>query len=116
MAVFRERPQIQALINLERGKFGLVYETFGTPALDPEIELRIPEEFDYVKEFGTKGDEEKSRYKEVHKLSGVYFPGRYMLVQWWPKKPAHGSATVGAASTRLPMTTGTQRAKHGHED
>jgi hypothetical protein len=74
----------------------LVYETFGTPAINPEIEVIIPDDFDYVKEFGTPGSNEKARYKNVYKLTGVYFPGRYMLVQWWPKSAA---ADTQASST-----------------
>jgi hypothetical protein len=63
-----------------------VFETFGTPAINPEIEVLVPEDFDHRIEFGTPGDVRKSVYSNRYTLSGVYFPGQYMFVRWWPKK------------------------------
>jgi hypothetical protein len=39
----------------------------------------------HYKEFGTVGDVEKAQLSNKYTLRGVYFPGQYMLVQWWPK-------------------------------
>ena len=69
-----------------------VYETFGTPAVDPEIEVVIPDDMLHVFEFGTVGDVEESRFSKKYKLRGVYFPGQYMLVRWWPKPQEHLAA------------------------
>jgi len=67
----------------------LVYETFGTPAVDPVIEVVISDDFQHVKEFGTVGDVEEARYSPRYQLRGVYFPGQYMLVRWWPRQQDH---------------------------
>jgi hypothetical protein len=65
----------------------VVYEVFGTPATNPEIEVILPDDMDYHAEFGTVGDVDVERFPpKRHKLKGVYFPGQVMLVQWWPKK------------------------------
>ena len=64
----------------------VIYEVFGTPAVDPEIEVIIPDDMCHVKEFGTIGDVQEERFSSRYKLHGVYFPGQYMLVQWWPKR------------------------------
>src|SRR5262249_43997314 len=66
----------------------LVFETFGMPAVEPEIEVIIDPELDYDVEFGTYGDVEKSRYSSRRRLHGVYFPGQHMFVRWWPKATA----------------------------
>jgi hypothetical protein len=63
-----------------------VFETFRTPALNPEIEVIVPEGFDHRIEFGTSGRRTKLAYSNRYTLSGVYFPGQYMFVRWWPKK------------------------------
>jgi hypothetical protein len=63
-----------------------VCETFTTPAVNPEIHVIVPDELEYEVDFGTSGDVEKEKYTERHKLSGVYFPGQFMQVTWWPKK------------------------------
>jgi hypothetical protein len=67
----------------------LIFETFGMPAIDPEIEVVIDAGLDYHVEFGTYGDVEKPRYGNRHRLSGVYFSGQHMFVRWWPKERAH---------------------------
>jgi hypothetical protein len=64
----------------------VVTETFLSPALNPAIEVIVPVDFDYQAGFGRSGDVEKSRYTGRHTLSGVYFPGQHMFVQWWPKE------------------------------
>jgi hypothetical protein len=66
----------------------LVFETFGMPAVEPEIEVIIDPGLNYHVEFGPYGDVEKSRYGNRHRLSGVYFPGQHMFVRWWPKRAA----------------------------
>jgi hypothetical protein len=63
-----------------------VFETFLTPALNPEMEVIVPEGFDHRIEFGTSGERTRIAYSNRYVLSGVYFPGQYMFVRWWPKK------------------------------
>jgi hypothetical protein len=63
-----------------------VFETFLTPVVSPEIEVIVPEGFDHRIEFGTSGKRTKIAYSNRYVLSGVYFPGQYMFVRWWPKK------------------------------
>ena len=64
-----------------------IYETFRIPITNPEIRLQIDEsEFDHRYAFGTSGDVIKEKFKNHYKLSGVYFPGQFMLVRWWPKQ------------------------------
>jgi hypothetical protein len=65
----------------------LIYETFLTPAINPEIEVIVTDDFEIKVEFGTEGDVIKSRYAERRTLSGIYFPGQCMIVRWWPKQP-----------------------------
>jgi hypothetical protein len=66
----------------------VIYEVFGTPAVNPEIEVIIPDDMDHVFQFGTIGDTKQERYAKRYQLHGVYFPGQYMLVQWWPRPAA----------------------------
>jgi hypothetical protein len=80
-----------------------VYETFIDPLVNPSIEVIIDNNVFYHRiEFGTKGDVEPSRYANKYKLTGVYFPGQYMLVRWWPKKGLElpGSAVADPAPSR----------------
>ena len=63
-----------------------VFETFLTPVVNPEIEVIIPEGFDHRIEFGTSGERTRIAYSNRYVLSGVYFPGQYMFVRWWPKR------------------------------
>jgi hypothetical protein len=63
-----------------------VFETFATPAINPEIEVTVPEGFDHRIEFGTSGERTRIAYSNRYILSGVYFPGQYCFVRWWPKK------------------------------
>jgi hypothetical protein len=63
-----------------------VFETFLTPVINPEIEVIIPEGFDHRIEFGTSGERTRIAYSNRYVLSGVYFPGQYMFVRWWPKR------------------------------
>lgn len=74
----------------------ICFETFRTPIKNPEIIVEIDEnEFCHVVQFGTAGDRHKTQYKNHYTLSGVYFPGQYMFVRWWPKpkSPAEAAAT-----------------------
>jgi hypothetical protein len=65
-----------------------MYETFRPPIVNPEIEVVInDEEFSHVVTFGTLGKVTKSEFKHHYTLSGVYFPGQFMFVRWWPKEP-----------------------------
>jgi hypothetical protein len=64
----------------------IIYETFRAPAIDPEIEVIISDEFEHGVTFGTAGEVIQSAYGRRYKLSGVYFPGQFMYVRWWPKE------------------------------
>ena len=67
-----------------------VYETFRTPIVNPEIEVIIDDEkFSHVATFGTFGDVTKAEFNNHYTLSGVYFPGQFMVVRWWPKELAN---------------------------
>jgi hypothetical protein len=68
-----------------RRKNDVLFETFLTPVINPEIEVILPTDFEHHITFGTHGDVEKSKYQNRYTLSGVYFPGQYMYVRWWPK-------------------------------
>jgi hypothetical protein len=64
-----------------------MWETFRVPIINPEIEVLIDDkEFSHDIQFGTPGDYTKSEYSSHYTLSGVYFPGQFMFVRWWPKK------------------------------
>jgi hypothetical protein len=64
----------------------IYFETFRTPIKNPEIVVEVnDEEFCHVVEFGTTGDRSKSQFENHYTLSGVFFPGQYMYVRWWPK-------------------------------
>jgi hypothetical protein len=66
-----------------------IYETFRVPIVNPEIKVVIDDnEFSHTAEFGTYGNRTKSKYENHYTLSGVYFPGQFMVVRWWPKKMA----------------------------
>jgi hypothetical protein len=72
-----------------RSTNGDVFETFREPIVNPEIEVILDEhEFDHIVRFGTHGDVTKSQYANHYTLSGVYFPGQFMVVRWWPKAPS----------------------------
>jgi hypothetical protein len=73
-----------------------VFETFSTPVINPEIEVIVPEGFEHRIEFGTSGERTRIAYSNRYILSGVYFPGQYMFVRWWPK-------TEAAALARPPV-------------
>jgi hypothetical protein len=65
----------------------IYFEAFRTPIKNPEIVVEIDEkEFAHFVEFGTTGDKKKSQYENRYTLRGVYFPGQYMYVRWWPKQ------------------------------
>jgi hypothetical protein len=65
-----------------------MYETFRQPIVNPQIRVLIDEDkFSHDITFGTYGDKTKSKYENLYTLSGVYFPGQYMVVRWWPKAP-----------------------------
>jgi hypothetical protein len=65
---------------------GDVFETFRQPIVNPEIVVILDDkEFDHIVTFGTLGDVGKFQYGNHYTLSGVYFPGQFMVVRWWPK-------------------------------
>jgi hypothetical protein len=66
-----------------------MFETFRFPIVNPKIEVILDEkEFSHTIAFGTHGDWRKSEYGNHYTLSGVYFPGQFMWVRWWPKASA----------------------------
>jgi hypothetical protein len=70
-----------------------IYETFRTPIVNPIIEVFIDESrFDHEVTFGTHGEVTKDQFQNHYTLSGVYFPGQFMVVRWWPKK-SHSAST-----------------------
>jgi hypothetical protein len=81
---------------------GDYFETFRQPIVDPEIEVLIDEnEFEHIVQFGTHGDVTKAQYGNRYKLSGVYFPGQFMIVRWWPKQePVLDLSGTGGAPIR----------------
>jgi len=69
-----------------------MYENFRVPIINPEIEVIInEEEFSHAIAFGTHGGWTKLKYKNHYTLSGVYFPGQFMWVRWWPKNSEQAS-------------------------
>ena len=64
---------------------GDMYETFLTPALNPEIEVDISNEFHHEVEFGAVNVTAKEKFTNRYRLDGVYFPGNFMMVRWWPR-------------------------------
>jgi len=63
-----------------------MFETFRMPITNPEIEVLIDESmFSHIVTFGTHGDVTKAEFKNHYTLAGVYFPGQFMRVRWWPK-------------------------------
>jgi hypothetical protein len=66
----------------------IMFETFLYPAVNPEINVIIPDEFEFEVQFGTEGEgKEKDQYMNRFRLTGAYIPGQFMLVRWWPKSP-----------------------------
>jgi hypothetical protein len=79
-----------------------IWENFRVPIKNPEIEVTIDEnEFGFEARFGTPGDRTKSEYSNHYTLDGVYFPGQFMFVRWWPKRSATKELT---ALPELPET------------
>jgi hypothetical protein len=78
--------KIAAKIIQYRRSNDAIYETFRAPIVNPEIEVFIDEkEFSHSVTFGTHGDVAKSQFRNHYTLAGVYFPGQFMVVRWWPK-------------------------------
>jgi hypothetical protein len=66
-----------------------MYETFRMPIINPEIRVVIDDkQFAHDVTFGTYGDRTKAEFENHYTLSGVYFPGQFMVVRWWPKDSA----------------------------
>jgi hypothetical protein len=63
----------------------IIFETFLAPTVNPQIEVMIPDDLEVWVQFGTAGDVEKAKYRNLYTLSGVYFPNQIMSVRWWPK-------------------------------
>lgn len=62
---------------------------FGTPTVEPVIQVDLPRGLQYVFSFGPDDPEiEPSMYGGQQRLKGTYFPGQRMRVRWWPKKVA----------------------------
>lgn len=60
---------------------------FLSPTVGPEMEIVIPDEFEYTYDFGAIGHKSDSRrFSKRHSLVGTYFPGQIMSVRWWPKR------------------------------
>jgi hypothetical protein len=73
------------------------------PIKNPVIEVSIDEnEFWFDARFGTHGDKTKAEYNNRYTLDGVYFPGQFMFVRWWPKKSATKESS--ACPRQLPET------------
>jgi hypothetical protein len=57
-----------------------------TPTLNPEIEVRLPDELDCSIGFGASETSiVKYEYANRSRLNGTYFPHQAMSVRWWPK-------------------------------
>ena len=66
-----------------------IWENFRVAIKNPVIEVDIDEtEFWFDVKFGTPADKTKAEYSNRYTLDGVYFPGQFMFVRWWPKKSA----------------------------
>jgi hypothetical protein len=88
-----------------------MYETFRIPIANPEIRVIInDDEFSHIAEFGPGASPPnaviKSNLENHYTLSGVYFPGQYMLVRWWPKQ----EPTLDFSHPQLPGSAGTDPA------
>jgi hypothetical protein len=57
-----------------------------TPSNNPEINVQIPDDFEYQVSFGHPNETiEKARYSSRHTMKGTYFPAQAMRLRWWPK-------------------------------
>jgi hypothetical protein len=97
-----ESARVWGLARQYRRANDIIYETFTTPAIDPEIEVIIPDDMMFTKEFGTIGDIEDERYTKRFKLRGVYFPGQYMLVRWWPRDSLNDKKPEASVAVQTP--------------
>lgn len=63
----------------------VIYYHYTVPTIDPEIEVRAPDDIECSIGFGTPAETIASRYTIRKKLVGTYFPHQNMSVRWWPK-------------------------------
>lgn len=57
-----------------------------TPTKSPEMEVRIPSEFEYEPSFGHPDEIiQKATYSNRYTMAGTYFPNQVMRLRWWPK-------------------------------
>jgi len=70
------------------------YYHFATPTVDPEIEVRCPDDLECSFGFGTPDQNIQLYHYAPHRkqLKGTYFPHQNMSARWWPKKKV-GSST-----------------------
>jgi hypothetical protein len=74
---------------------------FTIPTIDPEVEVRTPQEIDALIGFGTptQNIQPFHYYPMRKKMVGTYFPHQSIHVRWWPKKtdgqPAGAKALLG---------------------
>jgi hypothetical protein len=58
---------------------------FGTPTVNPEIHVSVPDGMEYMISFGPSDPKiEREAYGHRQTLVGTYFPGQRMRVRWWP--------------------------------
>jgi hypothetical protein len=64
----------------------MVWSGFYYPTKNPEVDVSIPDGFDYEINLGPTVEEtEKLRFAARHTLKGTFFPGHRIIVSWWPK-------------------------------
>jgi hypothetical protein len=63
--------------------------TFRDPTQDPIVEINVSDDlekdFDFGRSLGPDEKVEISQQFGHYRLNGMYFPGYYMKVRWWPK-------------------------------
>jgi hypothetical protein len=59
------------------------------------------DDFEHLVEFGTADHKTKEAYSNRYTLSGVYLPGQFMWVRWWPKN----HAKARRSDRRVPYST-----------
>jgi len=60
---------------------------FLTPIRNPRIQLKVPDDIVCDCGFGSKDPVESSHFVRMHTLKGMYFPGAFMRLRWYPKAP-----------------------------
>jgi hypothetical protein len=66
-----------------------LHYSFAAPTINPEIEVQVSDDLDYICSFGTPSENAEnvivSKYAPRKELIGTYFPHQSMRVRWWPK-------------------------------